>query len=60
MHTAVHTYTFIIYCGNVLNAWINTAPPNTPKRRLQHGEKWVMLSYMLAYTSVLNIKLQES
>lgn len=23
-HTGGHTYTFIIYCGNVLNAWLNT------------------------------------
>lgn len=24
MHTGACTYTFIIYCGNVLNAWFNT------------------------------------
>ena len=23
-HAGVHTQTFIIYCGNVLNAWLNT------------------------------------
>lgn len=48
-YTGAHTYTFIIYCGNVLNAWFNTGTQIHSREGTGMRKKWVRLTHKFAH-----------